>query len=59
MANEKVRQAAKDKRVSQWEIAQTLGVCEQTVHRWLRLPLPAEKETEILEAIEAVAKGRG
>lgn len=58
MCNEKVRDQAKKRGVRHWQIASVMGIGENTLMRWLRLPLPAEKEARILEAIEEVAKGR-
>ena len=37
-------------------IALEIGVSEPTLVRWLRTPLPAEKEERILVAIEKLAK---
>lgn len=43
--------------VRHWECAAAMGVSEQTFVRWLRFPLPKEKEERILETIERLAKG--
>lgn len=53
-ANQKIKDAAK--KLYQWEIALEIGVSEPTLVRWLRTPLPAEKEERILVAIEKLAK---
>ncbi len=55
-ANQTVREAAKAKGVKHWQIANYLGISEPTIMRWLRVPLPPEKEKIIMEAIEALAK---
>lgn len=55
MNNAKVRNAAKQCGVKHWQIAEQLGVSEQTIMRWLRMPLPAEKEKAILGAIHDLA----
>ena len=55
-ANPNVRECAKLNGVKHWQIANHLGVSEQTFMRWLRLPLSAEKEERILMAIAAIVK---
>lgn len=55
-ANPTVREAAKRNGVKHWQIAQRLGISEPTIMRWLRVPLSAEREKMIMEAIEAIAK---
>ena len=55
-ANQKIKDAAKKAKLYQWEIALENGVSEPTLVRWLRTPLPAEKEERILVAIEKLAK---
>lgn len=54
--NKKVREAAKANGVKHWQIAAKLGISEQTIMRWLRMPLSHEKELAILKAIEVIAK---
>ena len=58
-ANEGVRIAAKSKGIKHWQIAAYLGIGEQTLVRWLRIPLPKEKEAAILAAINAIAAKEG
>lgn len=55
-ANQTTREAAKKKGVKHWQIAMHLGVSEQTLMRWLRAPLSAEREKAVLEAIDAITK---
>ncbi len=55
-ANEHIRKAMKDAGVTMWRVAAVLGVCDITLGRWLRFPLPAEKEAQIMEAIETAAR---
>ncbi len=38
------------------ELAHELGVSEQTLVRWLRFELSEDKQMEMLEKIEAIAK---
>ena len=56
-ANQKIRETAKRNGVKQWQIAKHLGISEPTLVRWLRAPLPEEKEASILAAIDAIARG--
>ena len=49
--NVKVRTAARIANVPMWKIAAAIGISEPTLTRWLRFPLPADKECRILEAI--------
>lgn len=55
-ANQTIREAAKRKGIKHWQIAIALGISEQTFMRWLRIPLSAEKEQIILNAINAITK---
>ena len=55
MENEKVRRLAAANSIRHWQIAQFLGVTEPTMTRWLRYPLPAEKEAKIRAAIKEIA----
>lgn len=54
--NQKVRKAARIAGVPLWRIAAFIGVSEPTLQRWLRLPLPTEKEAHIMAAIEELGK---
>ena len=55
-ANLIVRETAKKKGVKHWQIANYLGVSEQTFMRWMRFPLSAEKEEMILNAINEIVE---
>lgn len=55
-ANLRIRDMAKRKNVKLWEIAQSLGISEPTITRWLRISLSPEKEKTIIDAINAIAK---
>lgn len=55
-ANCKVRETAKKNGVKHWQIASRLGVSEQTLMRWLRVPLSLEKEAAIMATIDEIAK---
>lgn len=54
--NERIRKAARVADVPLYRVAATIGVSEPTLHRWLRFPLPEEKERAILEAIANLAQ---
>lgn len=51
-----VRNKAKEHGVKHWQIAVELGISEQTLMRWLRVPLSSEKENAILEAIQSISR---
>ena len=55
-ANQAIRDAAKQRGVKHWQIAEKLGISEPTIMRWLRIPLSTEKEKAVMDAIEAIAK---
>lgn len=55
-ANKKIRDAMKNKGVRQWQVALRLGVSDQTLIRWLRVPLTADKEAAVLAAVEELSK---
>ena len=55
--NQSIRDRAKATGVKHWEIALHLGISEPTLCRWLRIPLSAEREKMIINAINHLAKG--
>lgn len=55
-ANAIIREELKAKGVRHWELAHELGVSEQTLIRWLRFEMDEDKQMEMLEKIEAIAK---
>lgn len=46
---------ARGEGVPLWKIAAELGVSEPTLTRWLRFPLPPDKEHRIEAAIRTIA----
>lgn len=52
-ANVEVRNALKNRRISQWQLADLLGVSEQTIYRKLRKELPDEEKEKILKVIQS------
>lgn len=53
--NNHIRERAAKAGVKHWQIAAECGVSEQTLVRWLRFPLPPEKEAIIIAAIEKLS----
>lgn len=51
-ANENLRKLARHVGVRQWQVADALGIGEQTYYRMLRHPLPQKKSDEIMKIIE-------
>lgn len=49
--NEHVRKAARVAGIPLWAIASRVGISEPTLTRWLRFPLPEDKEQRIMQAI--------
>lgn len=56
-ANKELRDTFKAAGLFHWQIADVIGVNEITLGRWLRKPLPADKEQQILQAIEILKGG--
>jgi hypothetical protein len=56
MHNLELRSLIRRSRVKHYEIAQELGISEYTLCRWLREPLPEEKEKLIREALTRVMR---
>ena len=56
MANLDIRQAAKKKRIAQWEIAEAMGISESKLTRTLRHELEPEETERILAIIEQLSK---
>ena len=55
-ANTIIREELKTRWVRHWELAHELGVSEQTLVRWLRFEMDEDKQMEMLEKIEAIAR---
>lgn len=54
--NHAVRSAARSASVPLWMVAAAIGISEPTLIRWLRFPLPEDKEQRIMAAIAELAK---
>lgn len=57
--NENVRKAARVAGIPLWAIASRIKVSEPTLTRWMRVPLPADKEQRIMAAIQELAQEVG
>ena len=55
-ANTIIRDELKTRGVRHWELAHELGISEQTLVRWLRFELSEDKQLDMLEKIEEIAK---
>ena len=55
-ANTIIRDELKTRGVRHWELAHELDISEQTLVRWLRFELDEDKQLDMLEKIEAIAK---
>ena len=53
VANRDVRDKMKEANLPFWRVAQSLGVAEITLSRWLRVPLEPTRKAKILDAITA------
>ena len=54
--NKKVRDTARVADIPLYAIAHEIGVSEPTFFRWMRFPLPEDKEKKILDAIASLSK---
>ena len=51
-ANQDIRKALRIAGMKQWQLAEALGVCDNTLIYWLRRELPEEKKEKMLRIIE-------
>lgn len=56
MSNLDIRQAAKERKVCLWQIAEHMGVSEPTITRRLRRELSEDEKKKIFVIIESIAK---
>ena len=56
MRNKEIRNAMKQKEITQWKLGELLGVSENTVNRKLRKESPEEEKQKILEVINSCGK---
>lgn len=57
--NQAVRRAARSAGVPLWRVAAAIGVSEPTLTRWLRVPLPEDKEKRVMAAIATLEQEAG
>ena len=58
MTNDEIRADMRANKIYNWQLANALGVCEQTIIRWFRLPLTDAQHTKILNALTAIKDER-
>lgn len=58
-SNSDIREALRAARITQWQLAEELGVNEFVFSRQLRHELSPERKAEVFGAIERVAAGQG
>ena len=56
MENMEIRRTARAAGIPLWRVAAAIGISEPTLTRWLRFPLPAEKENRVIEAISRLER---
>lgn len=52
MANERIKNALKQHGLRQWELAEIMGISEQTLSRRMRKEFPQEVQSKILVTIK-------
>ena len=57
MKNLNIKQAIKESRIMQYEIAAKIGISEYTLCKWFRKELTAEQQEKILAAITEIKAG--
>lgn len=57
MSNERIREAAKQKGLKLWQVADRMGMTDGNFSRMLRKELPEERQREILALIDELADG--
>lgn len=59
MANEAIREKAKESGVRLWEVAERIGVADSTFCRQMRRELSEARQQLILRAIDELAESKG
>jgi len=57
MANKDIKRAIGGRGLTQWQVADALGISEATFYRKMRNELPEEEKQKILAVIEAMGEG--
>ena len=58
-SNKDIKEAIKRLHVPQWKVARALGVSENTLNRWLRLPLEKNRRAIICTVIDRMRRELG
>ena len=56
--NIETRRIIKENRLYFYEVAEKLGITENTLYRWLRKELDDEKRELVLNAVKALTEGK-
>lgn len=56
MANAEIRKTLKEQKIPYWKLGLEIGKSENTLIRWLRLPLSEEREKMIFKAINKIKR---
>lgn len=56
MANERIKDTCKNKKIKLWEVAEALGIQDSALSRKLRKELPEKETVNILHIIDQLAK---
>lgn len=52
--NQLLRNTLRQNDIPYWQLAQSMGVCENTIVRWFRIPLSTEQTENIQAAINRI-----
>lgn len=58
-ANQDIRQTAIDKGIKHWQIADKLGIREETFSKMLRKELPEDMKQKVMEVIDKMTEREG
>ena len=56
MIRDEILRALKESGATQWQLADTIGISEPTMTRWLRHPLEGERLKRVQEGLLALRK---
>ena len=54
MSTDELKIMASRKKVAIWEIADKLGISENTLYRWLRHELPEDRKKQVADAMTEI-----
>lgn len=58
MANMTIRQAARDRAVFLWQLAERLGISDSQLSRKLRHELPASEQARMMSILDEIVRAR-